>query len=53
MHEAARQAISSLAHDSGFLYLACEISKRQPIQFAVEECHDMSGLTLLDSDANL
>ena len=47
MHKTPRQAITSIACSFGFLYLAGEISKRQPFQFAMQECYHLHGFSLL------
>jgi hypothetical protein len=47
MQETPQQTITSMAYGFRFLYLAYEISKRQPIQFALEEGDHSSGLSRL------
>ncbi len=47
MHETPHQTLTSMAKGCGFLDLAREISKRQPIQFALEERYHGSGLSVL------
>ncbi len=47
MRETARQPITGMMCSARFLYLTREISKRQSIQFAVEERYYISGLSLL------
>ena len=47
MRETARQPITGMLCSARFLYLACEISKRQPIQFALQERNHIDGFSLL------
>src|SRR5438874_12144453 len=47
MRETPHQTITSMAYSCSFLDLAREISKRQPIQFVLEERYYSSGLSLL------